>query len=500
MGDLRRGAADAGAGRPERRAAELGPVGVRLRRASRRPRRTSARVRLLRARARPVQRGHDRHRRRTGVSWDGEGADELPLDGTDLVSRALSAAVERQQRSHSGISIPPVRIEGLNRIPLQAGLGSSSAAAVAGTALADALLGEEGWHADPSTTFAYAADLEGHPDNAAPATYGALTVVADGGVRRLDVSAAIARRPCCPADPALHRSGPRGSPEAGPARGRGLQRRPRRPRRPGVGDGRSRPPACGASGSVCTRPRGWPWFLRCVWCSRSSIDPSFRCAYPVRARACSRSRPTGRTSQTRVTAGAWSVSPCGRSASRSSRHDDDAAPARMSGPVSEPGTDVEPGGTVAETGPAQEETAQPVLRHRPRQQDARRQGRPRPSCTRMSRGTFDRGGDFGLGLYSQGHPVPLALRPADLRARPDAALVLGRARLLSLRRPHEPRPVRRDRLIAPQHTLNLRRIRTIKGSLFERDPDQELQSVPMSISRWSYASRPTSRTSSRSAA
>ena len=127
-----------------------------------------------------------------GVTWDGEGANELPIDGTDLVSRALSAAVERQQGSHPGVSIPPVHIEGLNRIPLQAGLGSSSAAAVAGTALADALLGDGGWHADPAITFAYSADLEGHPDNAAPATYGALTVVADGSVRRLDVSAAIA--------------------------------------------------------------------------------------------------------------------------------------------------------------------------------------------------------------------------------------------------------------------------------------------------------------------
>ncbi len=125
------------------------------------------------------------------VSWEGEGAKELPVDGTDLVSRAMATAVDHQRRSHAGISIPPVRIEGLNRIPLQAGLGSSSAAAVAGTALADALLGEAGWHADPYATFAYSADLEGHPDNAAPATYGALTIVADGHVRRLEVSAAI---------------------------------------------------------------------------------------------------------------------------------------------------------------------------------------------------------------------------------------------------------------------------------------------------------------------
>lgn len=127
-----------------------------------------------------------------GVSWEGEGADELPTDGTDLVSRAIAGAVERQARFHAGASIPPMRLEGVNRIPLEAGLGSSSAAAVAGTALASVLLGAAGWNGDPFTTFAYAAELEGHPDNAAPAAYGGLTVIADGLVRRFDVAAAIA--------------------------------------------------------------------------------------------------------------------------------------------------------------------------------------------------------------------------------------------------------------------------------------------------------------------
>jgi homoserine kinase len=40
----------------------------------------------------------------------------------------------------------------------------------------------------PYSPFAYAAELEGHPDNAAPAVYGGLTVVADGFVRRIEVS------------------------------------------------------------------------------------------------------------------------------------------------------------------------------------------------------------------------------------------------------------------------------------------------------------------------
>jgi homoserine kinase len=122
-----------------------------------------------------------------GVTWEGEGADELPTDGTDMVSRAIAATVRRQREDHPGASVPPFALNGLNRIPLERGLGSSSAAAVAGTALASALLGDAGLQRDPYSTFAYAADLEGHPDNAAPAVYGGLTVIADGFVRRLDV-------------------------------------------------------------------------------------------------------------------------------------------------------------------------------------------------------------------------------------------------------------------------------------------------------------------------
>jgi homoserine kinase len=126
-----------------------------------------------------------------GVAWDGEGADELPVDGSDMVSRAIAVAVERQRRLHPEASIPPFALLGRNRIPLERGLGSSSAAAVAGMALASALLGAAGWGDDPHSTFAYAAELEGHPDNAAPAAFGALTVVAEGRVRRFEVSHAL---------------------------------------------------------------------------------------------------------------------------------------------------------------------------------------------------------------------------------------------------------------------------------------------------------------------
>ncbi|HZP90279.1 MAG TPA: homoserine kinase [Actinomycetota bacterium] len=125
------------------------------------------------------------------VTWEGEGEDELPTDGTDVVSRAMRATFERQARLHPEASLPPYALHGLNRIPIERGLGSSSAAAVAGAALASALLGPAGFGEDRYATFACAAELEGHPDNAAPAVYGGLTVIADGRVRRFEVAPEI---------------------------------------------------------------------------------------------------------------------------------------------------------------------------------------------------------------------------------------------------------------------------------------------------------------------
>ncbi len=42
-----------------------------------------------------------------GVSWEGEGADELPTDGTDMVSRAIAHTVDLQERIHPGAAFPP---------------------------------------------------------------------------------------------------------------------------------------------------------------------------------------------------------------------------------------------------------------------------------------------------------------------------------------------------------------------------------------------------------
>ncbi len=116
-----------------------------------------------------------------GVAWEGEGASELPTDGSDMVSRTMAAVAGAME-----LELPRFALRGVNRIPLERGLGSSSAAAVAGVVLASAIL-DLGIHEDPYPVFAHAARQEGHPDNAAPAAYGGFTIALPGGfVHRLE--------------------------------------------------------------------------------------------------------------------------------------------------------------------------------------------------------------------------------------------------------------------------------------------------------------------------
>ena len=105
-----------------------------------------------------------------GVAWEGEGADELPTDGSDL-----DLADDGRRCEPYRARAAAVRLSASNRIPLERGLGSSSAAAVAGVVLASVLL-DVGIDADPFSTFSLAAEIEGHPDNAAPAVFGGFTI------------------------------------------------------------------------------------------------------------------------------------------------------------------------------------------------------------------------------------------------------------------------------------------------------------------------------------
>jgi homoserine kinase len=125
-----------------------------------------------------------------GITWEGDGADELPTDGSDMVSTTIA-----HLGSLHDLEPPPLRLHGLNRIPLERGLGSSSAAAVAGVVLGSRLfdLSIDGHNSTKTPEMAafsvatLAARIEGHPDNAAPAAFGGFTIAtADGFIHRID--------------------------------------------------------------------------------------------------------------------------------------------------------------------------------------------------------------------------------------------------------------------------------------------------------------------------
>jgi len=105
------------------------------------------------------------------VTVTGEGAGSVPLDERHLVYRAMCAAFERM-----GAAVPGIRLTCTNVVPHARGLGSSSAAIVAGVSVARGLVGGGSLLIDDDTLFALAAELEGHPDNVAPAMFGGFTV------------------------------------------------------------------------------------------------------------------------------------------------------------------------------------------------------------------------------------------------------------------------------------------------------------------------------------
>jgi len=121
------------------------------------------------------------------VEVEGEGAGEVPGDASHLVVRALRAALDVAGAPQTGLHLRCV-----NRIPHGRGLGSSAAAVVAGIVAARELVADRS-ALDDEVALRLASELEGHPDNAAPALLGGATVawdsVAAGGARavRLDV-------------------------------------------------------------------------------------------------------------------------------------------------------------------------------------------------------------------------------------------------------------------------------------------------------------------------
>ena len=105
------------------------------------------------------------------VEISGEGAGELPVDDSHLVVRAMFATFDAL-----GARPPGLVLSCVNRIPQARGMGSSSAAIVAGVQLARGLVVDGVERLDTAAALRVAAELEGHPDNVAPCLLGGFTI------------------------------------------------------------------------------------------------------------------------------------------------------------------------------------------------------------------------------------------------------------------------------------------------------------------------------------
>jgi homoserine kinase len=100
----------------------------------------------------------------------GEGAGEVPTDASNLVVKSIAYVFEKR-----GQVLPGLKLRAHNVIPHGRGMGSSGAAVVSGIMAAKGLLeGIEEF--TPQDLLQLATDLEGHPDNVAPALFGGLTI------------------------------------------------------------------------------------------------------------------------------------------------------------------------------------------------------------------------------------------------------------------------------------------------------------------------------------
>ena len=116
------------------------------------------------------------------VEVTGEGAGGVPTGEDHLVVRAI-----REGLDHAGASQVGLHLTCTNSIPHGRGLGSSAGAVIAGLLVARALVAEPA-ALDDDTVLALATAMEGHPDNAAPALLGGVTIAwADGAVHAVRV-------------------------------------------------------------------------------------------------------------------------------------------------------------------------------------------------------------------------------------------------------------------------------------------------------------------------
>lgn len=104
------------------------------------------------------------------IEIEGEGAANIPADERNIVLRAIRTILKRAHREDE---VKGFHIRMTNHIPLSRGLGSSAAAIVAGLKAANALLGNRFSRRE---LLQMATNIEGHPDNVAPAIFGGFTI------------------------------------------------------------------------------------------------------------------------------------------------------------------------------------------------------------------------------------------------------------------------------------------------------------------------------------
>ncbi|WP_285240765.1 homoserine kinase [Pseudarthrobacter sp. MEB009] len=100
----------------------------------------------------------------------GEGAETLPRDASHLVVRAIDAALERLGFGRRGL-----RVTAQNVNPHGRGLGSSASAVVAAVTAANAMVPTASSRGK-NWILQLTSELEGHPDNVAPAIFGGLAL------------------------------------------------------------------------------------------------------------------------------------------------------------------------------------------------------------------------------------------------------------------------------------------------------------------------------------
>ncbi len=126
------------------------------------------------------------------IEITGEGAGTLSRDPSHLAYRAALVVAARGARTRRAAQPRAFRLRQHNRIPLARGLGSSAAAIVGGAVAANVLLGRP---LDSQALLDLASELEGHPDNVAPALLGGLVVCSQTaeGVRWMRLAPASLR-------------------------------------------------------------------------------------------------------------------------------------------------------------------------------------------------------------------------------------------------------------------------------------------------------------------